>query len=80
VDVVLHAADLVNKNPLFMADAGEISPCSGLLLFWNEFEAVFCAEDDVNRVQNQSVRQLFFPQWRNILLTSTLICVAPEGA
>jgi hypothetical protein len=59
----------VNKNLVFMADAREIRPGSRLFFSWNEFEPIFCAENDMDGVQDQSVRQCFFPPWHNILLT-----------
>jgi hypothetical protein len=78
--VVLHSADFVNKNLVFMADAREIRPGSRLFFSWNEFEPIFCAENNMDGVQDQSVRQCFFPPWHNILLTLGNICFAPEGA
>src|SRR6185312_2301967 len=74
VEMVVHAADLVDKNFLLVANAGEIGPRPCLLFFGNQLEAVFCAEYDVQKILNCRVRQWVLSSGR------TLYCVAPEGA
>lgn len=68
MDVVFHPSGLVHKYLLLMANAGQIRPGSRLLFFTNDFEPVFCAEDDVNRVQDQSVRQWISSRGRHSTL------------
>ena len=79
VDVVLHPADLVYEYFLLMADPCEICPRSRLFFFGNQFESVFCAENNVDEILNKRVSQWTY-LWTEYSTEVVNSCVAPEGA
>ena len=79
MDVILHAADLVDVYLLLMADCRKIRPRSRLFFFGNQFESVFCAENNVDGILNERVSQWSYlrTEYSTEVVNS---CVAPEGA
>jgi hypothetical protein len=57
MDMVFHAADLMHKYLLLMANASEVRPRSRLFFFGDEFESIFSAENDVDEILNECVSQ-----------------------
>ena len=55
MDMVFHAANFVNENALVLADANDVAPQAGLMIFGNALAAVFGAKYNVNVVLNQGV-------------------------
>jgi len=58
MNVIVHAADRTNENPVVFANAGDIGPHSWLEILRDEFGAVFGAEDDVEYVLGVCVRHV----------------------
>ena len=67
MDVVFHPADLVHEDLVLLANPSEVCPRPWLFLFGDELQAVFCAENNVQKILDCCVRQMGLSSGANIL-------------